>query len=118
MSTDWNVHCVDCNDTLGFNDANHQDELMALLCKHGDAIAALADLMRDGRFDVKLETYYGAIDADWFATHKGHKLVPISEYGDLLTDCAEYVTCSCEARYRCTLERGHAGEHEHKKRRA
>lgn len=25
MSTDWNIHCLDCNVTLGFDDANHRE---------------------------------------------------------------------------------------------
>jgi len=85
MSTDWNVHCVDCKSTHVFNDANHQDTLMALLCKHADAIADLAPLLREGAGqDIAIKTYWGDVDADWFARHRGHKLVPISEYGDLL----------------------------------
>ena len=106
MSTDWNVHCVDCNDTHGFDDANHQDELMAMLCKHADAIAALAPLLTD-HMDIELRTYWGRINPSWFAQHKGHKLVPISEYGYLLTQCVEYVKCACGSMQRCTLDAGH-----------
>lgn len=110
MSTDWNVHCVTCNSTHGFDDANHQEALMELLCKHADAIATLAPLVAsDGC--VELRTLWGRIDPAWFAEHRGHKLVPISEYGDLLTDCTEYVQCKCGSRQRCTLERGHDGDH-------
>lgn len=111
MSTDWNVHCVDCNDTHRFNDANHMDDLMWTLCKHADVIAGLAPLLASNRDDVELRTYWGRIDADWFAQHKGHKLVPISEYGDLATQCPEYVDCKCGTTRRCTLEREHTGEH-------
>jgi hypothetical protein len=110
MSTDWNVHCVDCNDTHGFNDANHEDKLMATLCKHADAIAALAPLLAEG--SVTLHTYWGDVDPRWFAQHKGHKLVPISEYGDLLTQCIEYVTCTCGSMRRCTLDAGHKVDHD------
>jgi hypothetical protein len=110
MSTDWNVHCVDCKDTHTFDDANHQDTLMALLCKHADAIATIAPLLAaDGC--IEFRTMWGRIDPAWFAQHKGHKLVPISEYGDLLTQCAEYVTCSCGSTRRCALDAGHEGGH-------
>ncbi len=110
MSTDWNVHCVDCNVTHTFNDANHQDQLMAMLCKHSAAIAGLADLLRETP-DVEFKTYWGAIDADWFRKHLGHKLVPIDEYGALLDQCAEYVDCECGSHRRCTLKLAHDGKH-------
>jgi hypothetical protein len=112
VSTDWNVHCVDCNATHQFNDANHQDELMALLCKHADAIAGLAALTgAAGPTNVELRTYYGAIDVGWFVEHRGHRLVPVSEYGDLLTQCIEYVRCTCGSMRRCTRDVGHDGDH-------
>jgi hypothetical protein len=85
MSIDWNVHCLDCKATHKFEDANHQDHLMALLCKHADAIADLADLVVEaGENDIELKTWWGRVDVQWFKTHRGHRLVPISEYGELL----------------------------------
>lgn len=114
MSTDWNVHCLDCNETHGFDDANHMDDTMASLCKHAAAIAALAPLLAAAGA-VRLEVeYHGRIDAAWFARHLGHRLVPISEYGDVLGQCAEYVACECGNTRRCKLEYGHAGEHDPK----
>lgn len=110
MSTDWNIKCLDCGDVHGFDDANHQDELMAHLCKHADAIANLAPLLADDH-SVEFRTYYGSIDAAWFVKHRGHKLWPVSEYGDLLGQCAEYVKCTCGSMKRCTRDAGHAGSH-------
>lgn len=112
MSTDWNVHCVTCNDTHYFSDANHQDALMAALCKHADAIAALAPIAGH----VEIQTLWGSVDTSWFVKHRGHKLVPIDEYGHLLTACAEYVTCGCGSMRRCTREHGHDGDHSTEKR--
>lgn len=111
MSTDWNIHCVDCKSTLTFADANHQDALMVTLISHAGAIATLAPLLRECRDEVKLDTYWGRIDADWFADHIGHKLVPISEYGDLLTQCHAYVECVCGSTRRCARDRDHDGAH-------
>jgi hypothetical protein len=116
VSTDWNVHCVDCNMTHGFDDANHQAELMAIICKNADAIAALAPFLAEAG-DVKLQTFWGQIDVHWFATHKGHRIVPINEYGDLLTACAERIVCACGYTRRCNLEHGHDGGHAPKDRR-
>lgn len=113
MSTDWNVHCLDCKATLRFDDANHDDKVMAALCKHAGAIAALAPLIGElGPLDVALEVpHRGAIDPGWFAAHLGHRLVPISEYGHILDQCAEYVACVCGGLRRCVLAFGHERPH-------
>ena len=112
MSCDWNIRCVDCNETHYFGDANHQDELMWLIIKHGAAIAELAPLLV-GEEDIKLMTPYGLIDAQWFAEHhpSSHTLVPIDEYGGLATQCIEYVACACGNTRRCVLDLNHAGDH-------
>jgi hypothetical protein len=103
--------------THAFDDANHMDELMAVLCKHAGAIAALAPMMSELRERHVLGDVYfavahhGEIDTAWFAAHLGHRLVPISEYGHLLNQCTEYVTCMCGERHRCTKDYGHEGDH-------
>ena len=117
MSTDWNVHCVDCNDTHWFNDANHQDRMMSLLIKHADAISALVELVQqDGC--IELSTLWGRIDPAWFHRHKGHILKPIDEYGRLLDQCRERVVCKeCNSNHRdCIRTHGHIGPCEPKAR--
>jgi hypothetical protein len=109
VSTDWNIRCVDCGDTHHFNDANHQNRLMLDILSHQEAIAAIAPLLRTG--DVELETFYGNIDAAWFAKHLGHNLLPIDEYGRLLDQCHECAKCSCGFEHPCTLPAKHEGEH-------
>ncbi len=109
MSCDWNIKCLDCDETLHFNDANHQDKLMTDIIRHRDAIVAIAPLLKSG--DVELRTYYGQIDTDWFFKHRGHRLRPIDEYGALLGQCNERVTCSCGAQHRCKLDVEHEGAH-------
>lgn len=115
MSTDWNVHCMDCNETHTFDDANHRDVEMAALCKHAAAIAALVPLMEDVTsrgVDLDLGLYgYGRIEPRWFAKHLGHRLVPRSEYGDFMDQCSEYIECVCGNRKRCTLTPNHDGDH-------
>jgi hypothetical protein len=115
MSTDWNVHCLDCNNTLHFDDANHQLGLMRALCRHAKAIAPLAELVEDPDvgWAVDLRTSYGPIDPRWFKQHATHRLAPISEYGDLDGECGERIVCAhCDrSSVGCTLERGHDGEH-------
>lgn len=112
MSTYWHVHCLDCKDTNKFSNANHQEELMAALCKHADAIAGLAGLMSESLIsNIDLTTSYGQVDVDWFAKHRGHRLCPINEYGALLNQCTEYVNCACGSRSRCRLAHAHEGAH-------
>jgi hypothetical protein len=114
MSTDWNVHCLDCKSTHHFDDANHQVDLMLALCKHADAIAGLQGLMANvGVCTIELRTMWGLVDVGWFHTHKGHTLRPISEYGDLLGECRERIVCACckASSQSCTLPDGHEGEH-------
>lgn len=111
MSTDWNVHCLDCKVTHTFDDANHQDGLMLTLCKHADTIALLAEVTSADR-DIELRTPWGAIDAAWFRTHLGHNLVPIDEYGRVLGVCHELVSCGeCRVSHHCVLEAGHDPPH-------
>ncbi len=85
MSCDWRIKCVDCDDTHDFTDANHQVKFMRILIKHRDAIANLDALMSepDNYVDIYLKTWYGNVDISFFKEHAGHKLIPISEYGDI-----------------------------------
>jgi len=113
VSADWHIHCLDCRETHGFDEAHHCDVEMAALCRHAAAIAALAPLFADpglGHMDLGLQTSYGRIDPDWFARHAGHRIVPIDEHGGLLTQCAVYVDCACGSSRRCTLTAGHGGD--------
>jgi len=113
MSTDWNVHCLDCKSTHTFDDANHQVEAMAVLCKYASAIASLAPLVRENPNVLELRLgHYGEIDVFWFADHHTHRLIPINEYGAILGQCVEYVDCGCGSRRRCTLDHGHDGAHD------
>lgn len=123
MSTDWNVHCVDCKDTHTFSDANHMDKEMAALCRNAAAIAGLSLLLDDmekrGLYYPNVELslgHHGRIDPRWFAKN-GHTLVPIDEYGGLLTQCTEYVGCACGSHRRCAKDAGHDGDHDPKARR-
>lgn len=113
MSEDWNIYCRDCRDTHYFSDANHQVELMRGLIKHSDVIAGLQPLMADhGEYITFSAGHYGHIDVGWFAKHRGHALVAVSEYGKVDMECNEYVRCGdCGRSMCCRLEKGHVGEH-------
>ena len=109
MSTDWNVHCRTCNSTSYFCDANRADDVMARLCTNAKAIAALEPLLGGGT--IELRTLWGVVDIEWFAQHADHDLVPVSEYGDFLDQCGEWVECVCGSSRRCTKTLRHDGDH-------
>lgn len=118
MSCDWHVHCLDCKETHCFSEANHEEALMLFLCRHSDAIAALAEMVEEqhaGRpriypDTVTLRTQYGDVDPRWFKRHLGHNIVPIDEYGSVLGRCQKWVTCACGASHLCALDADHEGE--------
>jgi hypothetical protein len=115
VSRYWSIQCLDCGEAHTFLNANHRDAEMAALCRHAAAIAALAPLFEDpglGFWELELQTPEGRIDPRWFAEHAGHRLVPIDEYGHLLTQCPVYVDCAGGSPRRCTLDYGHAGDHD------
>ncbi len=84
MSCDWDIHCLTCKESHGFNDFNHAEEFMWLLIKHRKTIGNLAVLLNDPRaVNMELTAWSRVnIDTAWFDEHKDHKLWPISEYGD------------------------------------
>jgi hypothetical protein len=113
MSTDWNIKCLDCDDTHYFNDANHRDREMAILVKHSKVISALAPLEEEFGYSLSLSFGgYGEVDVRWFAKHAGHRLVPINEYGGYMDQCHEFVKCRCGSSSRCTKLPDHEGEHD------
>ena len=56
MSCDWDIKCVDCDETHGFQDMNHDERLMLALVRHADAIAALHAVVSDRDASVELVT--------------------------------------------------------------
>lgn len=115
MSTHWHVYCLDCKTEHEFLDANHEAAVMALLCKHAAAIAALAPLFEEYSgigADLELRVFYGRVDPIWFAKHAGHRLVPRNEYGGFLETCDAMFACKCcGSNLYCKLPPSHEGEH-------
>ena len=117
MSCDWDIKCVDCDEEHGFTDMNHAEDLMHVLVRHADAIAAFHAAMsdRDMAYGVGLAMKYPErqINTAFFKKHQGHHLRPVDEYGRLSGDCSERVTCpSCSASHPCKLPEGHEAKGE------
>lgn len=90
MSTSWHIRCVTCGETNHFDESDHASETMRVLCDHAPAIAAIAPLVESSPVEIRLDTPHGEVDVAWFSRHAGHALVPIDEYGRLITQCDEY----------------------------
>ncbi len=111
MSTDYDVRCKTCGDSHGFNDANHQHDLMRALIQHREAIVALVPLMASTDVELRVN-HYGRINPHWFAEHAGHELAVFDEYGREFGACREQYECDfCKARHLCKLPIGHIGMH-------
>lgn len=104
MSTDWNVYCLDCASTLEIENGRMRTAIE--LCHHASAVADLSRESIELRF---IGTY---VNRDWFETHAKHRLAPINEYGELLGQCTERVTCGCGSSAVCTRDDQHEGPHD------
>ena len=113
MSCDWDIKCVDCDEEHGFEDMNHNEDLMLALVRHADAIATFHEVIGDRDMPypgIGLTTKYRErqINTAFFKKHQGHRLRPVDEYGRLSGDCSARVACpSCGASHPCKLPDGH-----------
>jgi hypothetical protein len=94
---------MDCKVEAGFDNANHQDELMRALIQNADALAGLGDLIQHERvysIDVQINTSW--IPLPFFVEHKDHALRAIDEYGCLDAPCTESFFCpKCQKQVAC-----------------
>ena|SRR5271166_3770862 len=114
MSTDWDVHCLDCDDSLEFDGT--KSSVLALIC---DA-PALAELHESFKklhdIDMEVNTYGRQFALSWFAQHGKHRLIAKDEYGHLDDECGVSFQCEHgEARSTCRRARGHEGGHNSKR---
>jgi hypothetical protein len=110
MSTDWDVHCLDCDDSLGLDGTKN-----SVLVLIGDApslvelyetISSLPDL------DIETRVYGRQIALSWFGKHGKHRLIAKDEYGHLDDECGARFKCGhCDVDSYCKRARGHGGEH-------
>ena len=124
MSTHWDVYCIDCDDSHGFDDMNHRDNLMQSVARNGPAfkkaaeilLPAFADLDTYARPNVQVEDsgYGKSLSLEWFAKHGDHHLVARNEYGQCLDECGAYFDCKmCDHPHqlRCRRPVKHEGDH-------
>ena len=115
MSTYWDLHCRDCDESAGFH-INHGCEMLASLWRNRLHWAPLAraDL---NDVDLRLHGDEGGglrLFPAFAAAHFSHDVRPRDEYGRYDDQCRESVQCACCGHWwNCTGKPGHAGEHEH-----
>lgn len=80
MSTDWDIRCVDCDQTFGY-DCDSRERLRKLMIVGPDWLAFLDRCRALGVEDV--ETSFGGLHPDerYIRAHLGHCLVLHNEYG-------------------------------------
>lgn len=123
MSTYWDLACRDCGDAeMGFN-WNHGSDRLGDIWKAATAIADPAGVSRllAALAEAVCTVNWYAVDGpglgfvgEFVEKHRGHDVAPLSEYGDYLDECGEYVVCpACEqhGHRRCNRKLGHDGGH-------
>lgn len=117
MSEKWDIYCVDCDKEHDAGETNHMHMEIVKAVLHSNAIAGLADFANDVNYFQLDIGRFAHLNPAWFAKHRGHKLVPRSEYGDIDGKCNKRVECStCGSDYyHCILDADHKGEHQTKK---
>ena len=121
MSCDWDVYCLDCESSHGFQDTNHEDKLMRELCKIGPSLARLREIWKpieklrnyaEPLITLNSNRYGYALSLEWWETHGNHRLVARDEYGRNDDECAEQFTCpKCKHSKWCRRSKGHKGQH-------
>lgn len=118
MSTDWDVRCLDCAENHGFEDANHEVQLMVTVARSGRKLAQLAGVVRkiqeSTHSDVSLKLGLDRLRVDlaWFEKHGTHRLIAVNEYGRCFDECGIYFSCGeCHRDRQCHRPDGHEGEH-------
>jgi hypothetical protein len=109
MGTSYDIRCIDCNETAGLRasyDPVHLDTVQEII-SHAVYFAGLADM------DTNFEMYACAVyvPTRWLTKHLGHRLRPVSEYGEVDGTCAKYFHCEhCASRLgQCDKDVGHEG---------
>jgi hypothetical protein len=116
MSNNKHILCADCGERHYFESANHATRELTELIRCAERVAALVVLAGMG---LEMRLCYTGIDPAFFAKHAGHRLVVLSEYGDvedprcdtICNEPAPYRTADASYSVKCTLPKGHCGDH-------
>lgn len=112
MSNHFDVKCTACDAYAGLR-INWGGDAIANALHHRPAIEAFGRVLSALQRSWELGDAQGLIVAmaHFLAAHAGHELVVIDEYGAIHGTCAADVVCTCGARHKCRLPKGHEGFH-------
>ena len=110
MSTDWDVYCLDCDDSLGLDGTK---KAVSILIDDGPALSQLFESFgRLSSLDIEVSVYGRPIVLSWFGKHGKHRLIAKDEYGHLDDECGARFKCGhCFVDSYCKRARGHDGDH-------
>jgi hypothetical protein len=80
LSTDWDVYCLDCDDSLGLDGTK---SFVLALIRDAPALAELGESLKKLP-DLDIDRQ---IPLSWFALHGKHRLIAKDEYGHLDDEC-------------------------------
>jgi hypothetical protein len=110
MSTDWDVYCLDCDESLGLNGTKSS---VLVLIGDGPSLSELFESFKNlPNLDIEISVYGRQVSRSWFAQHGKHRLIAKDEYGHLDDECGARFQCGhCDAQSTCKRVRGHGGDH-------
>ena len=93
MSCNWDVHCLDCHVDAGMS-TNDGLDVMRLLIGHREKLEPLGGLLAaDGVWSVGFTINGEEIIASFFGEHRGHRLSPRNDCGELDGGCGKAFYC-------------------------
>ena len=93
MSCSWDVHCIDCGVDAGMS-LYRDSGFMRLLVDNRTKLEPLGDLIADkGVWSLGLTINGEDVAASFFSEHRGHRIVPRNECGELDTPCGSTFDC-------------------------
>ena len=93
MSCSWDIHCIDCGVDAGMS-LYRDSGFMRLLVDNRTKLEPLGDLIADkGVWSLGLTINGEDVAASFFSEHRGHRLAPRNEHGELDTPCGSTFDC-------------------------
>lgn len=119
MSCTWDIICMDCNEEADFYEVYRVDIVRSIILK-SDAIAEFRAKINDSAttlYDLEVRCDNHDLPLEFFLKHRGHRLLPVNEYGDLDLPCPLQFSCQlCDGKaVQCERLRPAPGmEHRHR----
>jgi hypothetical protein len=116
--SNWDIYCLDCHVDAGMSATNHGLETIRLLIEHREKLEPLERfLAADGVWSMGFAVNGEEVIASFFGEHKGHRLFPRNDSGELDGMCGQSFICPiCNTSVACERRDhsiAHAPQHYH-----